>query len=116
MQRNLPRLPHVVLMLLLAGTIVTLSGCHGIPQGTAPTVTVSGAVALRATGAGLITADAQKTSFKIKCALCGYESEVVTIDTPTPDKPYTLDWVCPKCGHKQKITLRAVAASPLLAK
>ena len=104
-------------MLLLAGTVVTLGGgCHGIPQGTAPTVSVSGAVVLRATGAGLITADAQKTAFKIKCALCGYESEVITIATPTPDTPYTLDWVCPQCGHKQKITIRAVSASPLLAK
>jgi len=120
MKLNLSRLADLVVVLALAGAVVVLSGCHGIPQGTSPAITMAGAamgaVTLEATGAGLIKADAQKTSFKIECAMCGYESEVITIDTPVPGKPYTLDWVCPQCGHKQKITIRAVSATPLLTK
>lgn len=120
MKLKLPRLTDLVVALSLAGAAVVLGGCHGIPQGTSPAITMAGAamgaVTLEATGAGLIKADAQKIAFKIECAMCGYESEVIIIDTPVPGKPYTLDWVCPRCGHKQKITIRAVPATPLLAK
>ena len=82
------------------------TGCGGIPKGTSETLTV-GAVQLQATGAGLVKADAQKTTFRIKCAICGYEEER-TIDTPTAGKPFTLDWICPKCKHKQTITVQVV--------
>jgi hypothetical protein len=120
MKLKYPRLAGLVVGLALAGAAVVLGGCHGIPQGTAPAITTAGtaagAVTLEATGAGLVKADARKTSFKIECARCGDESEVITIDTPVPGKPYTLDWGCPQCGHQQKIIIRAVSANPLLAK
>lgn len=109
MKKNIARLPGLALLLVLMGAAVVMSGCHGIPKGTAPAI-VMGTVTLQATGAGLVKADAQKTSFQIECGLCGYETEVITIDTPAPGKDYTLDWVCPKCGHKQKVTIRAVPA------
>ncbi|MEI8078691.1 MAG: hypothetical protein WCH61_03560 [bacterium] len=120
MKLQLSRLTNLVVRLSLAGVVIVLSGCHGIPPGTTPAITlagtVGGAVTLTATGAGLVNAEAQKTSFKIECTLCGYESAVITIDTPVPGKPYTLDWVCPQCGHRQKITIGAVPAVLLPAK
>ena len=120
MKLQFPSMPGLVVMLSLAGAAVVLNGCHGIPQGTTPAITMAGTeagtVTLQATGAGLIKADAQKTLFKIECTLCGYESEVIIIDTPVPGKPYTLDWVCPQCGHKQKIIISAVVAASLPAK
>jgi hypothetical protein len=98
----------VVSGLVMAGILFTLGGCFGIPKDTLKEVAV-GKVTLQATGAGLVTADAQKTTFKIKCAVCGYEAEPITIDTPVAGKPYILDWVCPNCGHKQKIEIQATA-------
>ena len=91
--------------LAMAGFLFAMSGCHGIPRDTTNEVAI-GQVTLQATGAGLIKADAQKTTFKIKCAVCGYEDQPMTIDTPVAGKPYILDWVCPKCGHKQKIVIQ----------
>lgn len=85
-----------------------LGGCRGIPAGTMRTATV-GAVTLNAKGAGIVKAEAGKTTYKIKCALCGYEADNVTVDTPVMGKPYGTTWVCPKCGHKQKIVLEVAA-------
>ena len=97
----------LVSMLIVAGLAFTLCGCRGIPKGSVKEITV-GTTTLQATGAGIIKADAQKTTFQIKCGFCGFEPAVMTIDTPVAGKPYTLDWVCPKCGHKQKIIIQVV--------
>jgi len=97
-----------VSVLIMAGLVFTLCGCRSIPKGSVKEITL-GATTLQATGAGIIKADAQKTTFQIKCAFCGFEPEPITIDTPAAGKPYTLDWVCPHCGHKQKIVIQVVA-------
>ena len=97
-----------LLALGLAGLALALSGCHGIPQGTVKEMPV-GAVQLKAVGAGIVKADAQQTVYQIKCTVCGYQSEATTIDTPVTGKPYTIEWVCPKCGHRQKITIQALS-------
>jgi DNA-directed RNA polymerase subunit M/transcription elongation factor TFIIS len=65
---------------------------------------------LKVTGATVIESNATKTKIKIKCAKCGYLSAEIEIDTPTAGKPYTQDWVCPKCGHKQKVTVEVAKA------
>lgn len=57
-----------------------------------------------ATGATVVKSDEKKTKIKIKCGKCGHCVEI-EIDTPTAGKPYAQDWACPKCGHKQKITV-----------
>lgn len=85
-----------------------LGGCRGIPTGTAKVVAVGNAN-LQASGAGIVKVEAGKTTYKIKCSLCGYETETVTIDTPVAGKPYTTTWICPKCGHKQKIVIEIAA-------
>ena len=87
------------------GLALVLFGCGGIPEGTTRVATVD-SMQIEATGAGIVKADARKTTYRIKCGLCGYLSEGMTADTPTAGKPYTLDWVCPKCGHKQKIVIK----------
>jgi len=61
---------------------------------------------LKATGGATITeSDEKKTTFTIKCTKCGFVSKPITIDTPTADKPYTLEWKCPKCGNRQTVTI-----------
>jgi rubredoxin len=90
---------------LSTGLGLVLSGCGTVPEGANKSA-AAGGVQLEATGAGIVKADAQKTVFKIKCAVCGFVSDEMTIDTPAAGKPYTLDWVCPKCGHKQKVTIQ----------
>lgn len=60
-------------------------------------------------GATVIASDEKKTKIKIRCARCGYTTEL-EIDTPTADKPYSLEWKCPRCGHKQKIAVKVVPA------
>ena len=95
----------VAVVLMMAGGMLALVGCRGIPAGTTKEITI-GATTLQATGAGIVKADAQKTTFRIKCAVCGFEPDPITIDTPTAGKPYVLNWVCPKCGHKQKIVIQ----------
>jgi len=99
---------RVLLALVVTGLVLTLSGCFSIPKGTAAAVK-AGAVQLNAVGAGIVKADAQTTTFKIKCQRCGYEDKEITIPTPTPGKPYVLNWVCPRCGHKQNIVIEAVS-------
>ena len=97
---------RVVLVLVVVGMMAAGVGCAGIPEGTKAAVSLGAAVSVHATGAGIIKADTEKTIFKIKCGLCRYESEEITIDTPPSSKPYVLKWVCPKCGHKQTITVQ----------
>ena len=93
--------------LAAVGSGLLAGGCFGIPKGTVRNVSV-GSRKLKATGAGIVKADAQKVTFKIKCSVCGFKAEEITIDTPTAGKPYTMDWVCPKCEHKQKIVIESV--------
>jgi hypothetical protein len=64
---------------------------------------------LTATGATLVECGATKTKIAIKCTKCGFKAEL-EIDTPTADKPYSLEWKCPKCGNKQKITVEVAKA------
>jgi ribosomal protein S27E len=96
----------VVSVLAGIGMMAAAVGCAGIPKGTKEDVSLGATVTVHATGAGIIKADTEKTTFKIKCSLCGYESEAITIDTPAMGKPHVLKWVCPKCGHKQTITVQ----------
>ncbi len=63
-----------------------------------------GAAKLKATNAAVVACDGAKTKIKITCAKCGKDAEL-EIDTPTADKPYSLDWTCPKCGKKQTVTV-----------
>jgi len=95
----------LVSVLALCGLTLALCGCHSIPTGTLGATTV-GPLTINASGAGIVKADAQKTTYKIKCRVCGYETEEFTIDTPTKGTPYTMTWICPKCGHKQKIVIQ----------
>ena len=97
----------LVLVLVVMGLGLTLSGCYGIPAGTTKTVTV-GSLKLQASGCGIVTSDAQKTTFRIKCGACGFEDKPMTIDTPVAGKPYILNWVCPRCGHEQRIVIQVV--------
>jgi rRNA maturation protein Nop10 len=97
-------LVSVLSMCVLALAIV---GCHGIPPGTMQKTTI-GAVTIEASGAGIVKADAQTTTFKIKCKVCGYEADPIVIPTPPIGKPYTMTWICPKCGHKQTIVIQTV--------
>ena len=93
-----------LILAVISGSMAVWNGCGGIPKGTVAQLQV-GTVQLIATGAGIITANAQKTTFQIKCESCGFEPVAITIDTPVAGKPYTLDWVCPQCGHQQKIVI-----------
>jgi rRNA maturation protein Nop10 len=86
---------------------LAIAGCHGIPPGTMQKATI-GSVTIEATGAGIVKADAQTTTFKIKCKVCGFEADSITIPTPPIGKPYTMTWTCPKCGHVQKIIIQTV--------
>ena len=99
----------IVLAMVVVGLAFALSGCYSIPKGSMKDVKV-GDVQLRAIGAGIVKADAQKTTFRIRCAVCGKLSEEMTVDTPTPGKPYTMLYVCPRCGHKQKIVIEVAAS------
>lgn len=91
-------------------SMVAMSGCSAVPKGASKQVTVN-STTLKATGAGIVKADAAKAIYQIKCTVCGFVSESVTIDTPSKDKPYEVEWVCPKCGHKQKVTVTALVAA-----
>lgn len=64
---------------------------------------------LTATGATVVETNDKKTKLAIKCAKCGFKAEI-EIDTPTADKPYSQEWVCPKCKHKQQITVSVAKA------
>ncbi|HRR32985.1 MAG TPA: hypothetical protein P5026_02700 [Kiritimatiellia bacterium] len=96
---------------LFAGTAVSLlaaaqSGCRPAAE---PAATAAPADAnipkLKVSGAVVIAAGSQKTTIKIRCQKCGFLSEEMQIDTPKAGQPYTQDWTCPKCGHKQAVTI-----------
>jgi transcription elongation factor Elf1 len=61
-------------------------------------------------GASISRVDAAKTRFTIKCAKCGYRTDEIIIDTPSPDKPYTQEWKCPKCGRIQSVVIEVLKA------
>lgn len=101
---------RIVLAVLVAvGLVVGVAACSGIPKGTAKQVAV-GPVTLKATGAGIVRADADQTTFKIKCGVCGYEAAEMTIPTPKPGAPYSYTFKCPRCGHVQTVTIEAVGS------
>ena len=100
-------LKSIITLSVISGFMLALGGCSTVPKGSASTVQMNG-VHLQASGAGIIKADAQNTTFRIKCGVCGKESEELVIPTPLAGKPYTLNYVCPRCGHKQKIVIQAV--------
>ena len=64
---------------------------------------------LDATGAAVLGGCMKKTKIKITCPKCG-KIEELEIDTPTADKPYAKDWVCPKCGCKVKVSVAVAKA------
>ena len=94
----------ILIYMLSAGLL--LSGCYGIPKGTTEESTV-GQLLLKATSAGIVKANDKKTTYKIKCSLCSFETENKTILTPTVNSPYVLDWLCPNCAHRQIIMIQA---------
>ncbi len=65
----------------------------------------SAASNLVAEGATVLGGCPKKTKIKITCAKCGKTVEL-GIDTPTADKPYAQEWVCPKCGNKQAVSVK----------
>ena len=95
--------PLAVILLTLFST---LSGCFGIPVGTTEESTV-GQIQLKATGAGIVKANTQKTTYRIRCSSCSFENENKTIITPTVKDTYVMDWLCPNCGHRQIIMIQA---------
>ena len=95
----------LVFGLTLTGFVWNAAAGSAVPKGTEK-VMMAGTVELEATGCGIVKADAQKTTYRIKCEKCGLKSEEVVIDTPAADKPYTVVWICPKCGYEQKIVIQ----------
>jgi ribosomal protein S27E len=92
---------------VMAGFMFLLNGCSTVPAGASRSIHITTGQ-LQASGAGILTADTQTTTFRVKCKICGYESEPITIPTPQAGKPYILHWTCPSCGHKQTITIKLV--------
>jgi len=88
------------------GLMVLLSGCVGIPEGTQKNAHI-GQLQLQVKGAGLVKADTEKTSFRVKCKGCGSETGDIVIDTPSVGIPYMMNFVCPKCLHQQRIIIDA---------
>jgi predicted RNA-binding Zn-ribbon protein involved in translation (DUF1610 family) len=86
-------------------------GCAGIPKDTVRQAQV-GKVRITAAGAGIVSSNDKSTVIRIRCDDCGFVSEELTIDTPAPGAAFTMTWVCPQCGHKQKITVTAAFATP----
>ena len=97
----------VILLTLLSSALLSaLNGCFGIPVGTTEESTV-GQLQLKATNVGIVKANTQKTTYKIRCSVCGFQNENKTIITPTVRDTYVMDWLCPNCGHRQIIMIQA---------
>jgi hypothetical protein len=91
-------------LLSLAVTVAifaVLNGCFGTPANMKKV----GNVQMQAVGAGIVNVQGLKTTIRIKCRACGFEEDR-TVDTPVIGTPYMLEWTCPKCGQKQKVTIR----------
>ena len=99
-------LTGVLSILVMTGLVFALSGCFGIPKGTQESANV-GKLHLLIKGAGIVKADTEKTTFRIRCHRCGFVTEEFTVDTTAVGKPYILNWVCPKCQNKQTIVIEA---------
>lgn len=95
----------VVLGLAVTGMIFNANAGSPVPKGAEKEMK-AGTIELEATGCGIVKADELKTTLMIKCEKCGFESKEIEIDTPTADKPYSMEWTCPKCGYKQKIEIQ----------
>ncbi len=100
------RRTFVASMLTLAAVPLLTSGqtCAAAAKADKKDGAPSTGPKLNATGAVVLGGCEKKTKIKITCAKCGKIVEL-EIDTPTADKPYTLDWTCPKCGNKQKVAV-----------
>ncbi len=96
----------IILALLSSGLLTALSGCYGIPKGTTETATVE-QLQLKATGTGIVRANAKKTTYMTRCAVCGFQNVEKTILTPKPENTYIIDWLCPNCGHSQIIMIQS---------
>lgn len=105
------RRTFIASMVTLAFVPLLSSGqaCCATAKKTKENASAACAAKLIATGAAVVECGEKKTKIKITCAKCG-KTEEREIDTPTADKPYTLNWVCPKCGHKQKVTVAVANA------
>ena len=91
--------------LALAGLAFVLGGCAGIPDGTVKKVAV-GRATVQAEGTGIVKANVQTTTVRTKCGSCGFVTPDMVVGTPLAGRPIVIDWVCPRCGHKQKITIQ----------
>ena len=98
-------LKKIYVTLIVLGLSTAFMGCNRIPPGTTGSVMI-GSETLEAVNAGIVKTEGNKTTIQIKCNLCGFVSDPIVIDTPGPDKPYSLEWKCPKCGHKQTIVVQ----------
>ena len=84
-----------------------LTGCYGIPKGTMKQVPM-GKMKLEAKGAGIVGVTGDKTTFQIRCEVCGYTEEPASIDTPKFGEPHVQRYTCPKCAHQQWVTIQQV--------
>ena len=100
------RRTFVASLLTLAAVPLLSSGqtCCAAAKDAKKDASATCSVKLTATGATVIESNEKKAKIKITCGKCGKLVEL-EIDTPTADKPYSLDWTCPKCGNKQKVTV-----------
>lgn len=97
-----------VVVVFVASMVAVVCGCSSMPSNTRKKLTV-GPTKIIAVGAGLAKADARTTTYKIRCADCGFEDEEARIiATPTAAKPYGTIWVCPKCAHRQNIDVKVM--------
>ncbi|HBC85615.1 MAG TPA: hypothetical protein DCZ94_01545 [Lentisphaeria bacterium] len=100
----------IVLALLSTGLMSVLSGCwtgyYGIPEGTKQEFAI-GQLHLKATGAGIVTASEQKTTFRIRCSMCGFINPDMTGDTPKMGDTFKMMWACPECAHIQIIRIES---------
>ncbi len=105
------RRTFVASMFTLAAVPLLSSGqtCCAAAKDAKKSVPAACTAKLTATGATVVECGDKKTKIKITCAKCGKTVEL-EIDTPTADKPYAQDWVCPKCGNKQKVSVGVAKA------
>ncbi|MDX9866904.1 MAG: hypothetical protein RBT78_03160 [Kiritimatiellia bacterium] len=82
------------------------SGCQPAAEPARPAApAAAGTPKLKAAGAVVIASDSEKTTIRIRCQKCGFLSGEIQIATPKAGQPHTQEWTCPKCGHKQTVTV-----------